>query len=165
MTWPNSLVADSGTLIALARLGLLALPARYFESVCVTATVWDEVTRCSATAERVLFESAVSTGMIKVVDDVDHSIAIPLGAGIDIGERTAIALAQAKVAALLVDDRRARRVARELGLTVLGTVGLLIRARNDGVVPALSKLLNALSESGYYLAPELIAKSLQEVGE
>jgi hypothetical protein len=38
------LVADSGPLIALTRLEHLDLPARYFESVLVTATVWEEVT-------------------------------------------------------------------------------------------------------------------------
>ena len=39
------LVADSGPLIALARLDLLGLPARYFESVFVPSTVWEEVRR------------------------------------------------------------------------------------------------------------------------
>ena len=39
------LVADSGPLIALARLDLLAVPARLFGELLVTATVWREVTR------------------------------------------------------------------------------------------------------------------------
>ena len=38
------LVTDSGPLIALARLHLLGLPARIFQEVLVTATVWGEVT-------------------------------------------------------------------------------------------------------------------------
>jgi predicted nucleic acid-binding protein len=39
------LVADSGPLIALARLDLLELPSRLFSEALVTATVWDEVSR------------------------------------------------------------------------------------------------------------------------
>lgn len=39
------LVADSGPLIALARLDLLAVPAQLFGELLVTATVWHEVTR------------------------------------------------------------------------------------------------------------------------
>lgn len=39
------LIADSGPLIALARLDLLHLPALYFAQVFVTASVWEEVTR------------------------------------------------------------------------------------------------------------------------
>lgn len=39
------LVADSGPLIALARLDLLTIPPRLFGGLLVTATVWQEVTR------------------------------------------------------------------------------------------------------------------------
>lgn len=39
------LVADSGPLIALARLDLLAVPGQLFGELLVTATVWREVTR------------------------------------------------------------------------------------------------------------------------
>ncbi len=39
------LIADSGPLIALARLDLLHLPGRYFETVLVPSVVWDEIMR------------------------------------------------------------------------------------------------------------------------
>ena len=60
------LVADSGPLIALARLDLLGLPARYFESVLVTSEVWEEVTRKPEVVEAPRLASAVDAKLIRV---------------------------------------------------------------------------------------------------
>ena len=54
------LVADSGPLIALARLDLVALPSRIFSEVLVTATVWDEVTRAPRSLELAALTSEVA---------------------------------------------------------------------------------------------------------
>ena len=63
------LVADSGPLIALAKLDHLDLPARYFESVLVTATVWEEVTRKPGVDEAPRLASAAAARLIRVVAD------------------------------------------------------------------------------------------------
>lgn len=64
------LVADSGPLIALARLSLLHLPGYYFESLSVTTTVWDEVTRKPTSLENNQLHAGPAAGHIKIVDDV-----------------------------------------------------------------------------------------------
>ena len=58
------LVADSGPLIALARLDLLAIPSRIFLEAWVTATVWDEVTRSPRRAELDALVAARAAGQI-----------------------------------------------------------------------------------------------------
>ena len=74
---------------------------------------------------------------------------------IDVGERSAIALGFELNATLLIDDRRARRVAVELGRPVIGTLALLLRAREQGSVPALRPLMERLQASGYYMPVDL----------
>ena len=159
------LVADSGPLIALARLDLLDLPARYFESVHVTATVWDEVTRKPTADETPRLAAASKASLIRLVADPQSLPDALLRTTIDVGERGAIALALELNATLLIDDRRARRVAIELGRPVIGTLALLLRAREEGLVPALRPLMERLQASGYYMPGDLVVGILESLGE
>ena len=68
-------------------------------------------------------------------------------------------------ATLLIDDRLARRVAIELRRPVVGTLALLLRAREEGLVPALRPLTERLQASGYYLPGQLVADVLSSLGE
>jgi predicted nucleic acid-binding protein len=159
------LVADSGPLIALARLSLLYLPGCYFESLSVTSTVWDEVTRKPTSLENIQLHAGLAAGHIKIVDDV----LIPLPSwpdmSIDVGEQTAIGLALALPATLLIDDRRGRNAAESMGVVTLGTMGLLVRARLDALVPPLRPQLEFLRDTGYFLSASLIDQVLSAVGE
>lgn len=158
------LVADSGPLIALARLDRLDLPDLYFESVQVTATVWDEVTRKPPDDEASRLASAAARNLIRVVAEPEVIPESLLRRSIDAGERGAIALALELDACLLIDDRRARRVALELGRPVIGTLGLLFRACEDGVIPALRPLVERLQMTGYYISNDVVAELLTSLG-
>ncbi|MBI2319993.1 MAG: DUF3368 domain-containing protein [Betaproteobacteria bacterium] len=159
------LVADSGPLIALARLDLLDLPTRYFESVLVTSTVWEEVTRKPDVDEAPRLSAAAEAALIQVVADPETIPETLLRTTIDAGERGAIALGLELNAALLIDDRRARQVAIELGRPVVGTLGLLLRAREDRLLPALRPLIERLQATGYFMSNDLIVEILSSLGE
>lgn len=159
------LVADSGPLIALARLGLLALPSRLYREALVTATVWHEVTRGPHTLELHALNAALKAGQLRVVADLTELPALVAAAQLDAGERFAIALALAQGAAVLLDEKRGRAVAAELGLHVLGTLGLLVRARDAGMVEKVRPLAEALLQSGYFLARPLVERMLAAIGE
>lgn len=159
------LFADSGPLIALARLDLLALPGHYFASVLLPQTVWQEVTRNALEPERSRLLTARETACFSVVADpmtIPETLAT---AGLDLGERNAIALALSSSAELLIDERRGRRVAKVLDLTVTGTLGLLLRAKQDGLIPSLTQTVQHLNATGYFLAPALVAQILSAAGE
>ena len=159
------LIADSGPLIALARLDLLDLPARYFESVLVPSTVWEEIMRKPGADEAPRLLSAIDARLIRVVADPATIPESLLRTTIDAGERHAIALGIELKASLLMDDRRARLVAVELGRPVIGTLGLLLRAREDRLFSALRPLLERLQASGYYLPSQLVREILSSLGE
>ena len=159
------LVADSGPLIALARLDLLALPSRVFGEAIVTATVWHEVTRAPPPAEGAALEHALQSGWVRVVDDPQDMPPALADTQLDAGERSAIALALALQATVLVDERRGRTSAKGLGLHVLGTLGLLVRARDAGMVERVRPLADALLASGYFLSSALVEHTLASIGE
>lgn len=159
------LVADSGPLIALARLDLLALPRRIFARVLVISTVWDEVTRAPRPAEMAPLLSCLRNDGIEVVPAPANPSGLANDARLNEGELSAIALALAMQATVLIDERLARASAQALGLPVIGTLGLLVRARQDGLIGKLAPVLDTLVDSGYFLAPSLVAQVLDAVGE
>lgn len=159
------LVADSGPLIALARLGLLAVPAQLFSELLVTATVWHEVTREPRETDHAALTAALEGGFLRVENDPVQIPGALANARLDDGERSALALALLRGAVVLVDERRGRACAVDLGLHVLGTLGLLVRARDQGLVERVRPLAEALLVSGYYLARPLIDRALAAIGE
>jgi predicted nucleic acid-binding protein len=59
-----------------------------------------------------------------------------------------------------MDERRGRRYARRLGLPLTGTVGVLLLAKEDGLITAVAPLLQQLLDQGLYFSPELISQTL-----
>ena len=86
---------------------------------------------------------------------------------VDRGEAEAIALAESyDDVQLLIDERKGRRVARELGLRVTGTAGVLLAAKAAGLIPAIQPLLDALiHEHEFRLGERHYERVLREAGE
>ncbi len=84
-------------------------------------------------------------------------------AQLDPGESEAIVLAKdAGADAVLVDDRRARSYAQREGLQVLGTIGVLQRARVRGMVPSAATLLDQLRAQGFRVSADLVEQVRRE---
>jgi uncharacterized protein len=65
-----------------------------------------------------------------------------------------------------LDDKLARQMARRLGVPVTGTIGVLLRAKQLGLIVELRPLIARLqSKGGYYTDPGLIEKALLAAGE
>jgi predicted nucleic acid-binding protein len=65
----------------------------------------------------------------------------------------------------VLDDLQARRCARGLGIATTGTLGIILRAKQAGLIPAARPLVEDLLRKGLYLARELVEMSLGELGE
>ena len=66
---------------------------------------------------------------------------------------------------LLLDDQAGRRVARTLGIPVVGTAGLLLSAKKQGLIETVSPLLISLREQDYWLSDALLAEIRRLCGE
>lgn len=64
-----------------------------------------------------------------------------------------------------MDDREARRCAGALGLPVIGTLGVVVRARQRRLIPEAKPVIEALVRHGMYLGEELIEQVLLAIGE
>ena len=85
--------------------------------------------------------------------------------GLGAGESAAIGRAMEIGAALMADDLAARHHAAGLGLTVIGTLGVLVRAKRLRLLPAVLPLIEQLRASGHRLGQTAIAEALRAAGE
>lgn len=159
------LVPDSGPLIALARVALLDLPAALYSEVLVPAVVWNEVLRRPPEQERARLQAALAAGSLKIELEPQPPSPPLQDARLGAGERAAIALARLRGAQVLIDERRGRRAAADAGLLVVGTVGLLVRGRQLGLIGPVRPMIDALRSSGYHIGDALAARALAALGE
>ena len=82
------------------------------------------------------------------------------------GESEVLALSLATEGSrAVVDDKEARRCAQTLGVPVVGTLGVILRAKRIGRIPAARPLLNRLREVGLYVSDELVERALSHLKE
>lgn len=132
-------VVNAGPLIALGKLGLIDVLPRLYDTILIPAAVYDEVvTRGSeqGTPDALAVRMAVSRHGLQVIHDqrIELSEAVA-GLALDPGEKQVIQVALDQAADLaLLDDLLARERAAGLGLTVKGTVGVLVDAYRQGLI-------------------------------
>jgi predicted nucleic acid-binding protein len=82
---------------------------------------------------------------------------------LDAGERDAIALAMELAAdQLIVDEAMGRREAERRGLSVIGTLGVLREAANEGLLD-LRTAIERLRQTSFHVSPAVLAKLLEDL--
>ena len=159
-------IADTGPLIALARIGRLDLLRRLYGRIVVPPTVHTELAVDSNRPGAKVLAGALATGWIVVEMVEDPSVRWEMDQLLDPGEAEAIALAeQNDTRFLLIDDARGRRIARARGIPVVGVAGVLLVAKSRGELVAVGPVLDRLSDAGYRLSPRLVAATLVRADE
>ena len=159
-------VADTGPLIALARIGRIELLRRLYGRIVVPPAVHSELAVDSNRPGAKVLAGAFAAGWI-VVETVVHSgVRQELDQILGPGEAEAIALAeQEDPRFLLIDDARGRRTTRARGIPVVGVAGVLLVAKSRGELAAVSPDLHRLSDAGYRLSSRLVAVTLDRADE
>jgi len=98
------------------------------------------------------------------IEDLDLKKALKLT--IDEGEAAAIVLAlEQKADLVLMDDYDGRAMAKEYNLKVVGTIGILLKAKLEGKTISLRHDLDVLRKNGFWLSEELYLKLIAEANE
>ena len=156
-------IADSGPLISLARIYQIDLLPSLFSKILVPIEVWNEVT---VNGHDLPGAKEICQAKWIVVQKTDPLLIKPLSILLDPGEAAAIAMAQTiPDSMVLLDDSRARKIAKRLNIRQIGTVGVLLRAKRMGLIQAIKPYLEDLVKKGIYLRQELVDAVLAEANE
>lgn len=158
------IVCDSGPLIALGGVDRLDLLNELFGRVCAPEEVFAEWREGGL--RQTGLEALNRASWIELVSMPDPCEPL-LAALLDLGEARAIQLArQLDTAALLMDEARGRRIAREIfQLRVIGTGRVLVEAKRRGLIPKVAPLIDEIREGGYWLSDKIVAEILRQSGE
>jgi predicted nucleic acid-binding protein len=157
----EAIAVNTGPLIALAACDSLDLLRRLHQQVLVPVAVVEEFGRGGP--------GTPGSGGLPSWFDV-RSLGAPMPpmliAHLDQGEASAIALAlEARVGLVAIDERRGRLVAREMGLAVTGSLGVLLRAKRLGVIDAVGPRVAIMRQKGIWLGEMLVRRVLVEAQE
>jgi predicted nucleic acid-binding protein len=155
------IVADSSALIALATCGGLDLILQIYEDIKVPEAVYAEIV-----APEKPQSDALGAFLAEHVMKVDTTRWVLTAGGLGRGEIEAMALyKQLSADALLIDDHRARIIAEHNQINCIGALGLLLVAKRQGKIEAVSPFIQKLRESSIHYGDDLLNRVLKLAGE
>ena len=155
-------VLNASPIITLAKVDRLDLLVGPVPAVCIPAAVAEEI---AAGPEDDPGRRALESGWgTRLAESVLRPEILGWSLGAGETEVLSVALEQPGWTAV-VDDATARACARSVGVPIIGTLGVVLRARRQGLVSSASEIIRELRESGLYFDDHFIRSVLKQVGE
>ncbi len=155
-------ISNNTPLVSLFALGRLDLLRDLYGEVLIPQAVHDEF----VATEPARRKSALKRASWITVKSVINSKRTLVYMGLDRGEAEVLVLAEEQRARLvIIDERKARRYAKRLEIPRTGTLGVLLLAKEKGLIPVLAPLIEELQQAGLHLGIKLIKKVLQLANE
>jgi len=160
---PQSIVVNTSPWISLSICGQIYLLEKLYTDVFTPEQVKDEI--LAGGQDGIGVEELNTSPWLKIEKVVDRG-KIELLYELDKGEAEVIILAkERKINKVLIDEKIARQQARILGLEVIGTLGLLLKAKKKGLLSSIKPLINKILDNGIWINDEIVKGVLQEAGE
>ena len=153
-------VVNTTPLIALANIGKLDLLKQLYGEIYIPNAVLWEIK--SEPAKSMVKNSA----WIKTTSVSNHSDTGLFRAKLNAGEVEVMMLAKEQNADFVImDDNPAKKTAKFMGLKVTGTLGVLLKAKKEGLIERVEPILNSIIADGFYIASDIRQMVLEEAGE
>ena len=153
-------IADSGPIFSLAIIDKLEILNLLFDNIKIPIAVWKEITMYKTTEQyqRIYTFFHDKTQQITGFNELSFLM--------DYGESESVILyKELQADFLLIDDRKARKIAENFGLNCIGTVGLLSVARDKKIISKLRPLFEYLLKNKRFYSIELLNTILAKHNE
>ena len=139
----KTIISDTSCFIILTNIGELELLKKVYSFVVTTTDIANEYG-----------ETLPDWVGIETVKDKYRQQLLEMQ--IDKGESSAITLAlEMTDCTIILDDYKARKIADKLGLKFTGTIGVIIRAKLNGIIPSIKPILEKVKKTDFRLSPEI----------
>jgi predicted nucleic acid-binding protein len=149
----KTVIADASCFIILYKIGELELLQKVFDEVFTTVEIANEFG----------LPLPVWINIQSVKDQYQQK---KLEREVDRGEASALALSfEIKNAIVILDDQKARKLAEKLKINYTGTLGLILRAKLEGIIPSVKELLEKIKNTNFRFSEEILSEILKDAGE
>jgi predicted nucleic acid-binding protein len=149
----KTIISDTSCFIILSKIEELDLLKSVYGQIITTSDIVEE------------FGEKLPDWVI-VENVADKSRQRILELQIDRGESSAIALAlEIQNSTLILDDFKARKIAQQLGISFTGTIGVIIKAKLNGIIPSIKPYLEKIKETNFRISAEIELQALKEAKE
>ena len=156
------IVSDASPIIALALCDKLDLLDKLFDRVCIPQAVFNELN----IRDKPKAQEIINWAKGKIVPVKNTAVVTALSLSLDPGEAEALSLYWETAADfLLIDEKRGRIIAHRNGIKTIGTVGILLSAKQRGFVTLVKPFLDILMYSGFRISDILYQQILERAGE
>ena len=153
------LIADSSALVTLSIVDKLDILEQLFGEVYVPRAVYEEVSQENK-AESYKLKNYCKDKVLDIQSRTNFNISLGQG------ESEAIVLySEQNADFLLCDDKKAKKFAQNFGLKVIGSLGILLKAKESGLINEISPLIELLKNSRIFIDDrtfELVLKMASE---
>lgn len=150
---PDIVIADTSFLIAIDRMELFGEIQALYKNIFITRKIAEE------------FQLDLPDWIL-IEEPRNIEIQTVLSLTLDTDEASAIALAyNYKDVILIIDDLKARKEALALGFKITGTLGVLFKLKEEGLIASLKQKILQLTEIGFRISPKIIEEVLKNADE
>jgi uncharacterized protein len=157
-------VSNTSPISNLAAIGQLDLLQQLYGTIIIPPAVYQELINSGDTDPATL--AVQNLDWIQTQPVSDQVLLETLQSSLDLGEAEAITLAvEINAERLIIDERRGRNEAVRLGLQVTGLLGIVLAAKQQGLIPLVQPILADLRENSFWIRDALYAEVLRLAGE
>ncbi len=150
---PKAIISDTSCFIILTNIGELELLQKVYGQIVTTPEIVAEF-------------GAPLPEWVEINEVKDKYRQTILELQIDKGESSAIALAlETPDSVVILDDYKARKIAERLGVTLTGTIGVIIKAKLNGTIPSVKPIIEKIKQTDFRLSAEIEIQALKEADE
>lgn len=158
----RKVVSNTTPLISLLKLSKLELLKELYKEISIPFAVFQEI---EAGRNKAFYQDLSTITWIKIREIKDKK-ALKYFLELDTGEAEAIVLANEIGADLIIlDEKLGRFHAKHADLQVTGTIGILLKAKSMGLIPAIKPLLQELIDKDVWISGTLMNEILQKANE
>jgi predicted nucleic acid-binding protein len=146
------IIADSSTLITLLDTNNASLLFELFEEIIITDEVYEEITYNLYHKDRV--DNYLLSNQFKLIAIEHNEMYEMLRKRLDAGESESIALAKKLQLPLIIDERKGRKIAKSMGVTIIGFVGIVLKLLEKKIITKSRaiKIVHQVEENDFRLS-------------
>ena len=149
----KTIISDTSCLILLDKIGELDILNKLFGTIITTSEVAEEF-------------GQTLPAWIELRQPTDKNYQSIIEATVDKGEASAIALAiELDDCLLIIDDLKGRKFAHQLGLTIIGSIGVIVDAKLAGIIPSVKPILAKIKATNFRITEQLELLILKRASE